>query len=285
MKKRIVAALLVALGATSTGAFVCINQNDQKIESCSAEVEELVSPTAGISLELSKMLFMLEEKEKAEEEYDKILQAENALSVAQKQQSEASVVRSMSANLEELAAQNQKADEIAEKQADEELESIIDSLEQTNELLEEIVEKQNEPISQEALIIGDRVDESYTGTVIEITGENRRKLEGLVQSEAGGEGFTGAALVAQALRDTMVKDGITDVSAIKRKYSYDGSLGKEPNENVKRAVAYIFDEGGIAVQHRIIYFYGFKHTSSSFHERQKFVVEYGGHRFFDKWEN
>ena len=56
-----------------------------------------------------------------------------------------------------------------------------------------------------------------------------------------------------------------------------------PNDNVVRAVAFIFDKGGMAVQHRLVYYYNPAIVSSEFHESQKFVLEYKDHRFFDRW--
>ena len=48
------------------------------------------------------------------------------------------------------------------------------------------------------------IDESYEGVQVSLTSKDRDLLERLVQGEAGAEGFIGAALVAQTLRDTMV---------------------------------------------------------------------------------
>ena len=50
---------------------------------------------------------------------------------------------------------------------------------------------------------------------------------------------------------------------------------------LKQAVSFIFN-GGYAVKHRILYFYAPAFVNSEWHETQKFVVEHGGHRFFDR---
>lgn len=123
-------------------------------------------------------------------------------------------------------------------------------------------------------------DPNYTGAIVTLSPEDRDLLERLVMGEAGGEGMEGAALVAQAIRDTMVYKGFTSVNDVRIACGYSGSIKKSPNQNVKDAVAYIFDQGGNAVQHRIFYFYAPKMVSSKFHESQRFVIEYGGHRFF-----
>lgn len=126
------------------------------------------------------------------------------------------------------------------------------------------------------------VDPNYTGKVVKVTGCDRDILERLVMGEAGGEGYLGACLVAQCIRDTMVEDNVSTVEQVRRAYGYTGSLSREPNSDVKKAVAFIFDQGGYAVKHKIHYFYAFKWCKSSWHETQEFIIQYGGHRFFDR---
>ena len=126
-------------------------------------------------------------------------------------------------------------------------------------------------------------DTPVVATVV-LDAENRNTLERLVMGEAGNQGFIGAALVAQTIHDTMLHDNNFNVNSIRSSHGYMGSVDLEPNNDVKSAVAFIFDKGGMAVQHRLIYFYAPKVTSSDFHEKQKFIVKYGGHKFFDSWE-
>lgn len=123
-------------------------------------------------------------------------------------------------------------------------------------------------------------DPNYRGQALNLTGENRENFYRLVMGEAGDEGYEGAALVAQALRDTMVMVGDTNTLSIKSRFKYSGRL-KTPNQTVRDAVDYILN-GGSAVQHRVIYFYAPRICNSGFHESQNFVIEWGGHRFFDK---
>lgn len=127
-----------------------------------------------------------------------------------------------------------------------------------------------------------RKDANYNGQSVKLTKYNRDLLERLVFGEAGGEGFVGAVLVAQAVRDTMVMNDIYDTAKIIKRYSYSGSTRKGTSDMVKKAVAYVFDEGGYAVKHRVIYFYAPGLCKSSFHESQKFIIEWKGHRFFDE---
>ncbi len=126
-------------------------------------------------------------------------------------------------------------------------------------------------------------DPNYVSYSVELTDYDREILEHLVMGEAGGEGFIGACLVAQAIRDTLVKDGYSSVEHLRNSMGYYGSLYNTPNQDVLDAVAFIFDEGGAAVQHNIVYFYAPAICTSGFHESQEFVVEYNSHRFFDRW--
>lgn len=146
-----------------------------------------------------------------------------------------------------------------------------------------ILKIENKVDQSSALLKIDEPDINYNGAIVQLTEKDRDLLERLVMGEAGGEGKEGAALVAQAIRDTMVYKGYNSIEDIRQKLKYSGSIDKEPNQNVKDAVAFIFDEGGMAVKHKIFYFYAPKLVESKFHEQQKFIIEHGGHRFFSEW--
>ena len=126
-------------------------------------------------------------------------------------------------------------------------------------------------------------DASYLSYSVKLTEYDRDVLEHLVMGEAGGEGFIGCCLVAQAIRDTLVTDGYSSVEAVRTGMGYYGSLYNTPNQDAIDAVKFIFDEGGAAVQHTLIYFYAPTLCTSGFHESQEFVVEHNSHRFFDRW--
>lgn len=126
-------------------------------------------------------------------------------------------------------------------------------------------------------------DKDYVSYSIKLTDYDRDILERLVMGEAGGEGYIGCCLVAQAIRDTMISDGYKSVDSLRRSMGYYGSLYNTPNQDALNAVKFIFDEGGAAVQHNIVYFYAPAICTSGFHESQEFVVAYNSHRFFDRW--
>lgn len=124
-------------------------------------------------------------------------------------------------------------------------------------------------------------DMTYTGCVLQLSESDRALAERLVQGESGGQDVLAAALVAQAIRDAMVVKGYTSISQLISGMGYTDRTDRQPNGATLEAVHRVFDLGESAVRHRVIYFYAPKLTSSSFHESQLFLIEYGGHRFFD----
>lgn len=139
------------------------------------------------------------------------------------------------------------------------------------------------PTPPEYLFIIDDPDPDYLCQPYAIPPDQRPELEQLVMGEAGHQGFEGAACVAQCIRDAFVYDGYTNITDLRHALKYAGLL-TEPNQDVKDAVAYIFDEGNGAVQHRMLYFYsGWPEVIQKWHESQHFILEYKAHRFFDRW--
>lgn len=121
-------------------------------------------------------------------------------------------------------------------------------------------------------------DYSYNPSPVALSSYDRAKLERLVMGEAGSMGYNGCALVAQCIRDAMNRSNTTSIDRIISEYQYYAPTNKEPNQTVKDAVSYIFDQNGSAVQHRILCFYT---GSSNWHETQNFIVGCGNVRFFD----
>lgn len=148
---------------------------------------------------------------------------------------------------------------------------------------EQIIEKKKTSDFSNVRTLGNAVvDENYTTVALKFVGEERDLLERIVMGEGGNQGFEGAALVAQCIRDTIVSGGYGSIADVRRDYKYSGRIDREPNEDVKNAVQFIFDEGGYMVKHRVIFFYNPKVGNGTFHEKQNFVVEHGSHRFFDR---
>lgn len=132
------------------------------------------------------------------------------------------------------------------------------------------------------LVAIDNPDKNYNSGHIELSDYDRDLLERLCYGEFGDGGFVGAALVAQAVKDSMKTYGIKTVKDVIKQFSYDGRTDIPGNKTIKDAVTYVFDMDKAAVQHRIIYMYDTKYVDSAFHETQNYVCTFKTTRFFDK---
>ncbi len=132
------------------------------------------------------------------------------------------------------------------------------------------------------LVAVDYPDTNYSCPHVELTDENRALLEKLCMGEFGSGGFTGAALIAQAVKNAMVLYGYDDVSAVIKNLHYKGKLKNNPTKAVKDAVIYVFDMDKDAIQHRILFMYNPKLVQSAFHESQRYICTYKNVRFFDR---
>ena len=119
------------------------------------------------------------------------------------------------------------------------------------------------------------IDPEYKGSVWKIDGgkEGRKKLEALIAHESSSN-YISCVLIAQQVRDYMMYRDTPTHDPYEHPFtnlSYD-----KINDNVKKAVEYVFDEGGSAIQHRIYYNYSYLVSGgrSKFFESQKFVYKY-----------
>lgn len=131
-------------------------------------------------------------------------------------------------------------------------------------------------------------DPNYKGSIIHLTDTQRKKIECLVSNENSVNGYVGCLLIAQCIRDAIV-DNLAKPDTVKKDMGYDASDSGTPSQDAKNAVSYIFDKGGYAVKHRILYMYApnaMKTGISVWHETQLFVVEHtnGNNpvRYFDR---
>jgi len=111
-----------------------------------------------------------------------------------------------------------------------------------------------------------------------LTDSERDTVERVVMAEAGGESLEGQMLVAQCILNAAEKRGIQPSEAVEV-YHYTQSR-PEPTERVREAVAAVFDRGETVTDDPVLNFYNPALVRSDFHERQIFVIEVGGHRFF-----
>jgi len=127
----------------------------------------------------------------------------------------------------------------------------------------------------------DDPDFTYAPQAVRLSDSERELAANIIMREFGNEGYIACCLQAQALRDAIIYTG-TSLESVYHDYQYDRySFIYAPNQDCYDAIDYIFDLGGLAVPHRILVMYNSMYTTSSWHESQKFVVEYKGVRFFD----
>lgn len=129
----------------------------------------------------------------------------------------------------------------------------------------------------------DNPDYDYVPYMIHLNDYERELAAKIIMREFGDGGFTACCLQAQALRDAMIKHNYT-LEEVYHDYQYDYyGIDYEPNDNCYAAIDYIFENGGLAVPHRILVMYSTYYANSEWHESQNFVVEYGYVRYFDTW--
>ena len=139
------------------------------------------------------------------------------------------------------------------------------------------MEEDKEVKNSKYLLNIDNPDYNYIPKSFNLSESEKYDIACVVMGEFGGGGFTGCALIAQAIRDAMQTYGYSANDALVNMgyYGYNGS----PNYDSYDAIDYIFS-GNAAVQHRILYM---NNTYSAWHESQNFICEYQGVRFFDAW--
>lgn len=154
---------------------------------------------------------------------------------------------------------------------------IIDS-----DYLEDISPDINTKSTGSHLIDIDNPDYSYKPRVINLSSADRELAARVIMGEFGSYGYEACCLIAQSMRDGMIRSNCSSVQELINTYQYYG-YNSTPNQDSYNAVDFIFYSGGLAVPHRILYMYSTSLTYSSWHESQKFVVQYGVVRFFDAW--
>lgn len=171
----------------------------------------------------------------------------------------------------------------ADKKAEEKQESVTTVTTPTSQtslsdLVTEETSQTEAPQSQGLFLLSiPNPDTNYQGRPLKVS--DRQTLEGLVMGEWGND-YVGAVLVAQCIRDSMVKEGTDSTAVIRRRYGYTAPVKRQVSQTVKEAVSFVFDQGGSGVQHAIYYFYASNLTRGRWHETQKFIVQRKAVRFF-----
>lgn len=111
-----------------------------------------------------------------------------------------------------------------------------------------------------------------------LTDEERDLVERVVMAEAGGEAYEGQLAVAQCILNACLLDDLRPAQVVEE-YAYTGNR-PEPTEQVKVAVAAVFDDGLTVFDDDVLYFYSPALCRSDWHETQDYVTTIGCHRFF-----
>lgn len=121
-------------------------------------------------------------------------------------------------------------------------------------------------------------DPNYQGAKWEV--EDRDLLELAVTREYGAD-YEGSILVAQTIRDIMMKENTHRFADVYKKYGFDAKLPSQTLPNAVNACKYVFDDGNSGVQHKLMCFYARDMMYSEWHEAQEFVIQHKNVRFFD----
>lgn len=151
-----------------------------------------------------------------------------------------------------------------------------------NDYYEDISPNINTKSTGSHLIDIDNPDYSYKPRVINLSSADRELAARVIMGEFGSYGYEACCLIAQSMRDGMIRSNCSSIQELINTYQYYG-YNSSPNRDSYNAVDFIFYSGGLAVPHRILYMYSTSLTYSSWHESQRFVVQYGVVRFFDAW--
>ena len=150
-----------------------------------------------------------------------------------------------------------------------------------------IIEYQNEDLKNEntVLIKTKFDDENFSLPKVTLSEHDKDLLERLLTGEFGSS-FTGAALVAQAIKCAIVYDKYTSMENLISGMGYVGSTNIGKTQNAVDAAKFIFDENGLAVKHRLFYMCTEDYYNSApenFHSTQNFILQYENVKFFDRW--
>lgn len=114
--------------------------------------------------------------------------------------------------------------------------------------------------------------------VIDLTDYEFHVACSIVMGEAGNQSDRGILLLAQALADGCIKNGVTP-SQLRSLYQYQG-YNENYTERVENAVTAVFKEGRRVIDDTVLYMYNSAMVSSAWHEGRPFVAQEGSIRFF-----
>lgn len=150
-----------------------------------------------------------------------------------------------------------------------------------------IIEMPNADLKNEnTVLLKTKLDDTnFRLSKVKLSEKDRDLLERLLTGEFGSS-FTGACLVAQAIKCAIVYDKYNSIEQLIRGMGYVGSTSMGKTTNAVEAVKFIFDKNGLAVKHRLFYMCTadyYDSTPNNFHSTQKFILQYQNVKFFDRW--
>ena len=114
-----------------------------------------------------------------------------------------------------------------------------------------------------------------------ITEAERAEIVTAVVCETGGQDPEAAMLVAQCILNAAERDGIRPGEVLER-YQY-ADYPVELTTTAFEAVANVFDWGNTITDEPILFFYAPDLVQSDWHESQRYVLTYAGHKYFALW--
>lgn len=172
-------------------------------------------------------------------------------------------------------------DSFAEEEA-----TPISSEESLQEQSSDVQEYSTEEIKQEVNEVEEVEEEEvleHIETTFSLSDEERYIVEQVVMEECGNEPYEGIVAVAQCIYNTAVHKGISPSAVVQVPGQYASMSEEAANDNVKEAVAQVFDREEFYVEEPIMYFYAPKYSAGTWHETSpnlEYVCTIGGHKFF-----
>ena len=119
---------------------------------------------------------------------------------------------------------------------------------------------------------------AVSADALELSPSERDSVASVVYAEAGGEDDAAMQMIAQCILCGCEREGM-EPSELFEAYRY-ATWRPEPSEAAYAAVDAVFQNGARPIEGEPLYFYAADQIQSEWHERQEFLTEYRGIRFF-----
>ena len=119
---------------------------------------------------------------------------------------------------------------------------------------------------------------AVSADALDLSPSERSEVASVVYAEAGGEDETAMQMIAQCILRGCEREGM-EPSELFKAYRY-ATWRPEPSEAAYAAVDAVFEDGARPIEGEPLYFYAADLVDSEWHEKQEFMIEYRGIRFF-----